>query len=1289
MITKDNLKDLLIALNFEESKGLFIKSFTNTNTSLSVDFSKGLLLYPEDKGLIVNGRQTCNFSSNENFVVFECVHRLLDKGYKPEHIELEPKWQLGHGGSGGRADILIKDNSGKSLLIIECKTEGREFNEAWKIMLSQATQLFSYAQQVKSTQFICLYASDYENQKVVYNNYIITLQDNEKLLLELADKEPLSYKNAQETEDIFKVWKHTYAQDAATKGIFEEDKTAYDIGKLKFTLSDLNMVSSKDIQGKYHEFATILRQHNVSGRENAFDKLVNLFLCKVVDENEHSNDLQFYWKGIAYDNYFDLIDRLQRLYKIGMDKFLEEEVTYVDEQSIDDAFRYFKNDKDATKDTIKSYFRQLKFFTNSDFAFIDVHNENLFYQNSEVLLKIVKLLQDIRLKTDEQNQFLGDMFEGFLDQGIKQSEGQFFTPMPIVKFVLSSLPLEQIIADSEIPKVIDYACGAGHFLNEYATQIKPIVEKIKKVSVSDYYPEIVGIEKEYRLSKVAKVSAFMYGQDDINIIYTDALAETPSIKDGSFSVLIANPPYSVKGFLETLKPIERKRFELINTIDGKSYPNNNSIETFFIERAKQLLKPGGIAAIIVPSSIISKGSQKNTSKKQNVYVATRELLIKYFDIVAIAEFGKGTFGKTGTNTVTLFLRRKSENPSMAEQYRIRIDSWFNGDNSKDTIFADEYYIKSYCDHIEISFEEYSTFLRGAPSEHLLNTEIFKMYYSDFEKNSEIKKKIQSLKKVDPQNRKGEIDNLFLSYLHRIEKDKLYFYVLTNQNPQNVLIISSPSETAAEKKFLGYEWSAAKGKEGIKYMGNAKVKIESDIEEKDDDGIVVLEEEDKRVLGNIMNLATIQTPLYDPKSRNNIEKINCLIQANFNNELVVIPESLKQFVTSLRLVDVLDFNRIEFNKAFQLSTKKNVIIESKWPSEKLGLHIEYLPKSKRKASDGVEAGQYPFFTSSQTQSKWLDENDYTEQAVILGTGGIASIHLSKNFSTSADVFCIKATNGLTNEYIFYFFQNNISLIENGFKGVGLKHLSKEYLDNLNIPCPSPEIQAKIAFGCTDCDTQADIANMQIKHAKAEIERAITDVYNNGHLTKKLSDPTIAILNPSKTEVSGIDENTIVSFVEMASVSEEGFIQQKEDKPLKELKKGSYKYFKEDDIIIAKITPCMENGKCAIAAGLTNQIGLGSSEFHVIRVCEGISNKFIFTLLNRETVRNEAEKKMTGSSGHRRVPVSFYENFLIPILNKNEQDLFLSKIATLEDQIKNAQLLIKNVSKQKKQVIMQYL
>jgi type I restriction enzyme M protein len=80
---------------------VFYKDFPAVDAYLRVDFDNQKLIYPEDKGLKINERQTCNFHANKNFVVFECVYRLLEKGYKPQHIELEPRWQVGHGASGG------------------------------------------------------------------------------------------------------------------------------------------------------------------------------------------------------------------------------------------------------------------------------------------------------------------------------------------------------------------------------------------------------------------------------------------------------------------------------------------------------------------------------------------------------------------------------------------------------------------------------------------------------------------------------------------------------------------------------------------------------------------------------------------------------------------------------------------------------------------------------------------------------------------------------------------------------------------------------------------------------------------------------------------------------------------------------------------------------------------------------------------------------------------------------------------------------------------------------------
>jgi len=602
MITKDNLNKLLGLLNFKAEGEIYSKHFDAFDCSLKVDFKAGELIYPTTKGFTVNEQQTCNFSSPENFVVFECVHRLLSQGYHPQHIELEPRWKLGHSAKSGRADILVKNQQSEPLLIIECKTAGREFEKAWKDTLEDGAQLFSYIEQEKAVEFVCLYASDIENNDIKTFQRIISHKDNAKILSESPDLK--SFTAAKNVKERFSVWKHTYKQEYTEKGIFEENIQPYHIGKDKYALSlDTKVVDARDKKGKYHEFRTILRKYNVSRRENAFEVLVNLFLCKIVDETENPHDLKFYWKGIAYDNYYDLVDRLQALYKQGMEKFLKQDIVYISNQDIDAAFWAMKQKRNATKETIKDIFRQLKFFKGLDFEFIKVHNKEQFEKNAKILLEIIQMWQGLRLLSTGQNQFLGDMFEFFLDNGIKQSEGQFFTPVPICKFIVASLPLEQAIINSNEPlKTIDYACGAGHFLNEYALSITPLVAQHKQANINDYYKAIVGVEKEDRLAKVAKVSAFMYGQDDIQIIDADALVNHDQIKPRGFDCLVANPPFAVEDFLLTLPEAVRESYQLFETVNDTG---NKNIQCFFLERAKQLLAPNGVAGIIVPSSILN------------------------------------------------------------------------------------------------------------------------------------------------------------------------------------------------------------------------------------------------------------------------------------------------------------------------------------------------------------------------------------------------------------------------------------------------------------------------------------------------------------------------------------------------------------------------------------------------------------------------------------------------------------------------------------------------------------
>lgn len=182
---------------------------------------------------------------------------------------------------------------------------------------------------------------------------------------------------------------------------------------------------------------------------------------------------------------------------------------------------------------------------------------------------------------------------------------------------------------------------------------------------------------------------------------------------------------------------------------------------------------------------------------------------------------------------------------------------------------------------------------------------------------------------------------------------------------------------------------------------------------------------------------------------------------------------------------------------------------------------------------------------------------------------------------------------------------------------------------------------------------------------------------------------SVINPSKSELSNFGDDIFVSFVEMASVNNDGYIESKVDKPLSELRRGSYTYFAENDIIIAKITPCMENGKCAIATELTNGIGFGSSEFHVFRCSDQIHNKYLFGYLNRESIRQMAAKRMTGSSGHRRVPISFYENLEIPVPSLEEQERVIKEIETYEAAIAKAKTIMSGCAERKKAILEKYL
>ncbi len=127
---------------------------------------------------------------------------------------------------------------------------------------------------------------------------------------------------------------------------------------------------------------------------------------------------------------------------------------------------------------------------------------------------------------------------------------------------------------------------------------------------------------------------------------------------------------------------------------------------------------------------------------------------------------------------------------------------------------------------------------------------------------------------------------------------------------------------------------------------------------------------------------------------------------------------------------------------------------------------------------------------------------------------------------------------------------------------------------------------------------------------------------------------------------------VAFVPMAAVSEEGKLGDHETRPLAEVAKG-YTNFARGDVLMAKITPCMENGKAALVSNLSTKLGFGSTEFHVLRARPGVDARFLFYLVWNQRFREEASKHMTGSAGQKRVPASYLKQATVPLIEPKEQ------------------------------------
>ena len=1036
MIQLTNLKKVLEDIGFvKESIGEYYKHEYDA-CAIAVDFDNKKIIYPEDKGLKVHDKTTSNFEHPENFVVLECVCRLLEKGYRPEHIELEPRWTLGRGqeAKSGKADILVKDAEGKSLIIIECKTSGTEFNKEKKNTDDYGGQLFSYWQQENATRWLALYASDWHDDSLSYKCFVISCSDDANIVkMAEKDKDVKIYFNARNDKERFEVWQETYQKQWLDDVIFNEESQAYNIGipplrkgKLKDFTPDDKIVN---------RFEEILRHNNVSDKENAFNRLVALFICKLVDEikKQDFDVVDFQYKQ-GQDTYESLQDRLQHLHQQGMEEFMKEKIFYVEADYAERLFKqYTGRQRKAAIEDLNRTIRILKFYSNNDFAFKDVHNEELFYQNGKILVEVVQLFQPYRIVYPSKHQFLGDLFEQLLNKGFKQNEGQFFTPTPITRFIWDSLPLQNYISENDLPRVIDYACGAGHFLTEAVEAINEVRPDGDNSWVEKH---IYGIEKDYRLARVSKISMFMNGAGGSNIIFGDGLENYPEkgITPASFDILVANPPYAVKGFKQHLK-LKNNTFAILNYVST----DGDEIEMLFVERIAQLLKPKGIAAVVLPSSILNDTSSSG--------IAARENLLQNFYLHAIVAFGSQTFGATGTNTVTLFLERYNEPPRLANLAFDTVEGiMVNGD---DADWEDKQVLDAYIAHQKIDKETYLSFLRKELTREDLMADVYLKGYTETFNAAGIKYPKNSTEEEKEKIRKEK----FYSWALAIEKEKLYYFSLVYQ--QQTLVITAPTENKEQKDFLGYEWSNRKGQEGIKI----------------------------KVPGG---------KLYNASDRFARGTLACAVRNSFSGATTSgLPEDVHKYMKGYWLKDMLDFPLIGFNKSITLTAKIEERINSKYPLVRLNAPEKFELRIGRRvlASEISNDDEYPVFSANVREPfgyiNRLLFNDFDKPSILWGIDGdwmVSYIEKDKPFFPTDHCGILRVLDSQIEPYYVSLVLEEIGL----YYGFSRSYrASTERIASVQIPIPPSSIQKRIVKECKKIDEEYNTSRMSIETYRQKI------------------------------------------------------------------------------------------------------------------------------------------------------------------------------------------------------------
>lgn len=621
----------------------FIINSSNIKAVEKFDIEKRIIKYSNK---IKSSRDITTISGDEEIARAYLITELTNLyGYKMENIELETVYTAGRPHTNtSRIDLIVRDNNNDAFLFVEIKSPEAFATDDIDQDIEEQLYKVSGMEKVEGhdTKYLVLYSINFDNNHIKNDCIVI-------------DKEKFSSFNEWKEERIYgdeipehygRTRKKPYAKNT------EKDL------ETEFTNEMLNRLQS--------DLHNVLWGGGSTDDNEIFSSLTNIILAKIQDEDETKSGDQYKFQSISYENEFEetyesneeLFNRINELYRRALANRLNiDDISVINKSYVIDQNKFSLNKLKYTVQKLEKY------------SFIAGKNSL------------------------SGKDILGDFFEGIIRNGFKQSKGQFFTPINVVKFMLwavqaDKLAIDLINTENRLPYFMDSSAGSGTFLIEY---MKFITQNIKyrfkdklnssysiNTKLEDwFYPDnrenkwakeyIYGSELNFNLGTAIKVNMILHGDGSSNIfvgekkgdgllpfnLYTKPTLPNllnnstntqcyPKEVNENFDLILTNPPFSVDLDNDTKKGVK----------NSFVFGDKKNSENLFIERYYQLLREKGRLAVVLPESVF------DTS--ENKYI--RLFLYKYFNIKAVVSLPQLTFAPfTNTKTSVLFAQKKTCN----------------------------------------------------------------------------------------------------------------------------------------------------------------------------------------------------------------------------------------------------------------------------------------------------------------------------------------------------------------------------------------------------------------------------------------------------------------------------------------------------------------------------------------------------------------------------------------------------------------------------------------------------